>query len=49
MQESAFPDTGRSDNRNFFAGGDITPGEGDVITAIADGLRAVQGIIDRLE
>ena len=35
--------------KNFFAGGDITPGEGDAITAIADGLRAVKGIIDRLE
>jgi len=29
---------------NIFAGGDITPGEGDAITAIADGLRAVRGI-----
>lgn len=32
---------------NIFAGGDITPGAGDAITAIADGLRAVKGI-DRL-
>ncbi len=30
--------------KNIFAGGDITPGEGDAITAIADGLRAVKGI-----
>ena len=29
---------------NIFAGGDITPGAGDAITAIADGLRAVKGI-----
>jgi len=32
----------------LFAGGDITPGAGDAITAIADGLRAVGGIRARL-
>jgi NADPH-dependent glutamate synthase beta subunit-like oxidoreductase len=31
-------------SKNIFAGGDITPGAGDAITAIADGLRAVKGI-----
>jgi len=31
-------------SKNIFAGGDITPGAGDAITAIADGLRAVMGI-----
>ena len=35
-------------SKNIFAGGDITPGEGDAITAIADGLRAVKGIDSRL-
>jgi len=33
---------------NYFAGGDITPGVGDAITAIADGLRAAKGIRDFL-
>ena len=35
--------------QNIFAGGDITPGRGDAITAIADGLRAVRGISTYLE
>jgi len=35
-------------SKNIFAGGDVTPGEGDAITAIADGLRAVKGIDKRL-
>ena len=34
---------------NYFAGGDITPGKGDAITAIADGLRAASGIMNFLE
>lgn len=33
---------------NVFAGGDLTPGPGDAISAIADGLRAVKGIRRRL-
>lgn len=30
--------------RNIYAGGDITPGAGDVITAVADGMRAAKAI-----
>jgi len=33
---------------NIFAGGDITPGAGDAISAIADGLRAAGGIHKKL-
>ncbi len=33
---------------NIFAGGDITPGPGDAISAIADGLRAAGGIHRKL-
>ncbi len=31
---------------NIYAGGDITPGAGDVITAIADGMRAAKAIAE---
>jgi len=30
--------------KNIYAGGDITPGAGDIITAIADGMRAAKAI-----
>jgi len=34
--------------RNLYAGGDITPGAGDIITAIADGMRAAEAIAESL-
>ncbi len=30
--------------KNIYAGGDVTPGAGDIITAIADGMRAAKAI-----
>ena len=32
--------------KNIYAGGDITPGAGDIITAIADGMRAAKAIAE---
>jgi len=33
---------------NIYAGGDITHGAGDIITAIADGMRAAKAISERI-